>query len=87
MQSRSQCWALFPLAACRAVELHSHLFALERSGNLPRATFSSKVPLVEGPLSREEIFFLECVANEVLCPVELHYRKQSTASTDPSTPE
>lgn len=64
------------------MELYNHLAALERSGNLPRATFSSKVPLVEGPLSREQMLFLKCVANKVLCPVELHYRTQPTASTE-----
>lgn len=66
--------------ACRAAQLYSHLSALEQSGNLPRDTIFSRVPLVEGPLSREEMRFLECVANEVLCPVELWYQDQPAPS-------
>lgn len=60
--------------------MYTHLSALEQSGNLPTATTTSRVPLVEGPLSREEMWFLECVANEVLCPVELWYQDQPAPS-------
>ncbi|PRW45218.1 DNA gyrase subunit A [Chlorella sorokiniana] len=63
----------------KAVQLYSHLSSLMHRGALPAAV-SNKVVLAEGPLSREQMRFLECVAAAVHCPVQLCYLLQQPAT-------
>jgi hypothetical protein len=60
---------------CRAVQLYSVLSQQAHPGEL----HPCKVLLVEGPLSAEEMRFLECLADEVRCPCELRYKQVPTA--------
>lgn len=39
----------------------------------------TKVLLVEGPLNKEQIWFLECLAKKVHCPYEVQHRQPPTA--------
>jgi hypothetical protein len=41
----------------------------------------NKVLLVEGPLSPEQMRFLECIAHAVHCPCELRYRELPAATS------
>lgn len=64
---------------CRAVQLYSQLSGQAHPSDM--AASNSKVLLVEGPLSREDMRFLECVAGAVRCPCELRYKDLPTAIT------
>lgn len=56
---------------CRAAQLYNQLSARAHPGDMHS---TKKVLLVEGPLTREDMRFLECVARAVHCPCELRYR-------------
>ena len=63
---------LLLLGVCRAVQLYSQLSARAHPGD-PDSDNPKKVLLVEGPLSPEDMRFLECVARAVHCPCELRF--------------
>ena len=71
-------WHLRPIA-CRAVQLYSQLSARAHPGDM--AGSNRTVLLVEGPLSQEDMRFLECVADAVHCPCELRYKAVPAAIT------
>lgn len=62
---------------CRAVQLHSQLSARAHPGDMA----GSRVLLVEGPLSREDMRFLQCIADAVHCPCELQFLEVPSAIT------
>lgn len=64
---------------CRAVQLYSKLSAPGRPCDT--WTYERRVLLVEGPLSREDMRFLKCVADEVHCRCELRYKVPPPAIT------
>jgi hypothetical protein len=71
---------------CRAVQLYSQLCSQPA---LQESVFGissyREMPLVEGPLSPEDMRFLKCLADAVHCPCVLRY-KQVTAGNRASSP-
>lgn len=49
------------------------------AGDMPAGI--DRVLLVEGPMSLEQMRFLECVADALHCPCELRYLQPPSAST------
>lgn len=64
-------------SVCRAVQLYSQLSAQAHPGDM--SSLGRAVVLVEGPLTREDMRFLECVARAVHCPCELRYKPLPSA--------
>ena len=56
----------------RVTALYSQLSGPAHAGN---RSGRKAVLLVEGPLSREDMHFLKCVADAVSCPCELFYKQ------------
>lgn len=63
-------------SACRVVQLYSHLSAQVHPGTL---SCTGKVLLVEGPLNREALNLLECLARALHCPYEVRYKQLPAA--------
>lgn len=63
---------------CRAVQLYSQLCCqphpFHGHRNLGDIDCVRKVLLAEGPLSPEDMRFLECLADAVYCPCVLRYK-------------
>ncbi|PRW60583.1 tail length tape measure [Chlorella sorokiniana] len=60
----------------KAEALYSQLSGRVHQGDMSTV---SRVVLVEGPLSREDMRFLKCVADAVSCPCELRYKRLRNA--------
>lgn len=59
--------------------LYSQLSGRVHAGDMSGV---NSVLLVEGPLSREDMRFLKCVADAVSCPCELRYRQLPEAAME-----